>query len=86
MIAPAFAANPWKDLYSCDGDVGVVYGTYDWVTGEPNNCNLLLGEDRIECDLKRGTVGHYEFKDINPYDGELSDGEQKRCHKNSFWV
>ncbi len=82
MIAPAFAANPWKDLYSCENDS--IEGTYEWV--KYNDCPNVSIENLVTCDTKRGTEGHMEFKDLNPYDGEFQDEEeQTRCHKNSFW-
>ncbi len=86
IIAPAFASPPWKDLYECestnDGDIA---GTYEWVKDHEGCGGLVLSDDRITCPTKSGAEGHKEFKDLKPYDGELSPGEQERCHKTSFW-
>ncbi len=91
MIAPAFAANPWKDLWSCitSGDV-LFQGTEGYVKGlahcEPST-NPIQAPELDLCETKRGTAGHMEFKDLKPYDGQYQDpDEQTRCHKTSFWT
>ena len=96
MIAPAFAANPWKDLFFCNNclnDPLPLNGTEyklislceDDVPGE-DECvpeNVV----RVTCTIKRGAQGHIEFKDQNPYDGLYQEGfEQERCHKSNFWI
>ena len=93
MIAPAFAANPWKDLWSCATACGdPVFGSeYKLISlceeMDPESQTCQTDVVRETCTIKRGAEGHYEFKDLNPYDGEFQDGEeQKRCHKNSFWT
>ena len=81
MIAPAFASPPWKDLYRCND----FEGTYEWVKDQ-EECDGITLEDRVTCDPKRNTEMHMEFKDLNEYNGEFDEGEQTRCHKNSFWT
>jgi len=81
MIAPAFASPPWKDVYRCVivDDPPFVEGAYYYLkTYEP----CTSEPDLQKCITKRGTDGHYEFKDLNPYNGAKDPGEQTRCHKN----
>ena len=90
MIAPAFAANPWKDVFICDSSdpEDTLGGTYQWVEDnggdQHNECD---GEEivRAFCFTKRDTPGHMEFKDRPTY-GEQTSNEQTRCHKDSFWT
>jgi len=66
MIAPAFAANPWNDLWSCitSGDV-LFQGTEGYVKGlaqcEPST-NPIQAPELDLCETKRGTAGHIGTK------------------------
>jgi len=81
MIAPAFASPPWKDLYRCNNGSSDIEGSDYYVTA--HGCVDITLDNRVDCDLKRGTTGHVEFKDLNPYNGAYDyPDEQTRCHKN----
>jgi len=82
VIAPAFASPPWRDLYSCPPNPdNLAGGTYEYLIKYK-----VCGDAEIDlnnCDPKgKSTDGHVEFKDLNPYNSKLDDGEQTRCHKN----
>ena len=92
MIAPAFAANPWRDVFICEENKGsepvTLGGTEEWVVNNGDEVSEVCTEDivRADCTSKSGTEGHVEFKDRGPDYGKQTDNEQTRCHKSNFWI
>ncbi len=94
IIAPAFAASYWKDVFICDysDPETTLGGTEYWVSHNGDSENTTAdgcGDKEIVrafCTSKSGADGHWEFKDFRSYDGEQTENEQTRCHKSNFWI
>ncbi len=76
-IAPAFAASPWKDLWSCiNDDRSIAEGTLAFVTGQ-GDCEGFEPTQAI-CVTRSGVDGHVHFFDKDE-DGERQAGDKQRC-------
>jgi len=77
-IAPALAASPWKDLWTCaDDSVTPWAGTETFVKG--HTCGFIPAS-QAAC-IPRGptTDGHVEFMDKNGDDERQIADEKFRC-------
>jgi len=79
MIAPAFAASPWNNIFECDvtGFPFVLEGSEDGLIAE-GRCNTT--PDVSLCVHISGADGVLKFMDRNG-NGILDVGEKVRCAK-----
>jgi len=82
MIAPAFAASPWKDLWGCvNSDDSVAHGTEEHVTDQ-GNCYKISAILSVCNPRGPSTDGHEVFLDKNRDNIRDIDSEKFRCVKN----
>jgi len=93
IIAPAFAASYWKDVFICGEHQNIepvppLGGTYYEVNenGDELTDECEEGIVRADCTSKSRAEGHWEFKDFSPYDGKQQPDEHTKCHKSNFWI
>ncbi len=82
MIAPAFAASPWKDLWGCvNSDDSVAHGTEEYLT-DHEDCEIISAKMSICTPRGPSTDGHEVFLDKNRDNIRDIDSEKFRCVKN----
>ncbi len=82
MIAPAFAASPWKDLWGCvNEDTSVAHGTEEYLT-DHEDCEITSAKLSICTPRGPSTDGHEVFLDKNRDNVRQIDSEKFRCVKN----
>jgi len=84
VIAPAFAASPWKDLWLCRNSGAVAaLGTEAYIKNDGINDCATSAPELLTCDPKGSSNdGHIVFKDSNADGIWQFASEKDRCVKN----
>ncbi len=82
VIAPAFAASPWKDFWFCrNSDSFDAKGAEEYVKGQ-GDCGKVAASQQA-CDPSGPrTDGHFVFIDRNGDNIFQPNDEKRRCIKN----